>query len=65
MFKHACKMGLEAIVSKRRDAPYRGGRCKTWLKIKNPEKPRHAAGGGWNVLALFSRTGLVMSPSDA
>ena len=23
MFKHACKMGLEGIVSKRRDAPYR------------------------------------------
>ncbi len=39
MFKHACKMGLEGIVSKRRDAPYRAGRCKSWLKIKNPKSP--------------------------
>ena len=30
-------MGLEDIVSKRIDAPYRSGPCKTWLKSKNPE----------------------------
>jgi bifunctional non-homologous end joining protein LigD len=36
MFEHACKLGLEGIVSKRRDAPYRSGRCKNWLKVKNP-----------------------------
>jgi bifunctional non-homologous end joining protein LigD len=36
IFKHACKMGLEGIVSKRRDFPYRSGRCKSWVKIKNP-----------------------------
>jgi bifunctional non-homologous end joining protein LigD len=36
MFKHACRMGLEGIVSKRRDKPYQPGRSKTWLKIKNP-----------------------------
>jgi ATP-dependent DNA ligase len=29
-------MGLEGIVSKRIDAPYRSGPCKTWLKSKNP-----------------------------
>ena len=29
-------MGLEDIVSKRIDAPYRSGPCKTWLKSKNP-----------------------------
>jgi bifunctional non-homologous end joining protein LigD len=28
MFKHACRMGLEGIVSKRRDKPYVAGRCK-------------------------------------
>ena len=27
IFHHACKMGLEGIVSKRRDFPYRSGRC--------------------------------------
>ena len=37
IFKHACKMGLEGIVSKRRDFPYRSGRCKSWVKIKNPD----------------------------
>jgi ATP-dependent DNA ligase len=29
-------MGLERIVSKRTDAPYRSGRSRTWLKSKNP-----------------------------
>jgi bifunctional non-homologous end joining protein LigD len=36
MFDHACRLGLEGIVSKRRDLPYRSGRCASWLKIKNP-----------------------------
>ena len=31
IFEHACKMGLEGIVSKRRDFPYRSGRCKSWV----------------------------------
>jgi bifunctional non-homologous end joining protein LigD len=39
VFAHACKLGLEGIVSKRRDAPYRGGRSKAWLKVKNPDAP--------------------------
>jgi bifunctional non-homologous end joining protein LigD len=39
IFEQACKMGLEDIVSKRRDFPYRSGRCKSWVKIKNPESP--------------------------
>jgi ATP-dependent DNA ligase len=30
------RMGLEGIVSKRTDAPYRSGPSKTWLKAKNP-----------------------------
>lgn len=39
IFKHACKMGLEGIVSKRRDLPYRSGRVKHWIKVKNPNGP--------------------------
>ena len=35
-FRHICAMGLEGIVSKRTDAPYRSGPSKTWLKSKNP-----------------------------
>jgi ATP-dependent DNA ligase len=38
MFDHACRMGLD-IVNKRRDASYRSGRSKDWLKTKNPESP--------------------------
>jgi len=39
MFRHACAMGLEGIVSKRRDRPYRSGRSLDWLKVKNPNAP--------------------------
>lgn len=34
MVRHACRLGLEGIVSKRMDAPYRSGRGKDWLKTK-------------------------------
>ena len=33
---YVCRLGLEGIVSKRVDAPYRSGPSKTWLKSKNP-----------------------------
>ena len=36
IFNHVCKLGLEGIVSKRRDLPYRSGRSKIWIKVKNP-----------------------------
>jgi bifunctional non-homologous end joining protein LigD len=34
VFKQACAMHLEGIISKRRDAPYRSGRQDTWVKTK-------------------------------
>ncbi|MDG4910015.1 DNA ligase D [Mesorhizobium sp. WSM4898] len=34
MFDHACRMGLEGIVSKRADAPYRSGVQTSWVKVK-------------------------------
>lgn len=34
LFRHACGMGLEGIVSKRRDRPYRSGRQDDWRKVK-------------------------------
>ena len=37
MFAAVCKLGLEGIVSKRMDAPYRSGRARTWIKVKNPK----------------------------
>jgi bifunctional non-homologous end joining protein LigD len=39
VFAHACKLGLEGIVSKRKDSPYRSGRSPDWLKMKNPNAP--------------------------
>jgi bifunctional non-homologous end joining protein LigD len=39
VFAHACKMGLEGIVSKRKDSPYRSGRSPDWLKMKNAAAP--------------------------
>jgi hypothetical protein len=39
VFAHACKMGLEGIVSKRRDSHYRSGRSPDWIKSKNPSAP--------------------------
>jgi bifunctional non-homologous end joining protein LigD len=39
LFEAVCKLGLEGIVSKRLDAPYRSGPSKTWIKIKNPNAP--------------------------
>jgi bifunctional non-homologous end joining protein LigD len=39
VFLHACKLGLEGIVSKRRDSPYNSGRSPDWIKSKNPNAP--------------------------
>jgi bifunctional non-homologous end joining protein LigD len=36
VFAHACKLGLEGIVSKRRDLPYSSGRSRSWVKMRNP-----------------------------
>jgi bifunctional non-homologous end joining protein LigD len=44
VFQHACKMGLEGIVSKRRNSPYRSGRSPDWIKNKNPAAPGEAGG---------------------
>jgi bifunctional non-homologous end joining protein LigD len=38
IFEHACRMGLEGIVAKRRDRPYRS-RCADWVKVRNPHAP--------------------------
>jgi bifunctional non-homologous end joining protein LigD len=39
IFLHACKLGLEGIVSTRLSAPYRSGPSRDWLKIKKPVSP--------------------------
>jgi bifunctional non-homologous end joining protein LigD len=39
LFRAACDMGLEGLVSKHRDRPYQGGRSKFWVKTKNRKHP--------------------------
>src|SRR5262249_23463031 len=64
VFAHACKMGLEGIVSKRKDSPYRSGRSPDWLKMKNPAAPavKREKEEDWNrrpLLAAPNPTGLT------
>jgi bifunctional non-homologous end joining protein LigD len=44
-FAEACRMGLEGIVSKRADAPYRPGRSRDWLKVKCTREQEFVVGG--------------------
>jgi bifunctional non-homologous end joining protein LigD len=44
-FEQACAAGLEGIVSKRADAPYRSGRGKDWLKVKCKRDEEFVIGG--------------------
>jgi len=39
VYRHACRLGCEGIVSKRLGSPYRSGRSPHWIKVKNPEAP--------------------------
>src|ERR1700740_1934498 len=39
LFRAACGMGLEGMVSKRADRPYRAGRSPDWVKVKNRKHP--------------------------
>jgi bifunctional non-homologous end joining protein LigD len=41
----ACRLHLEGIVSKRRDAPYRPGRGLDWLKVKCSQRAEFVVGG--------------------
>jgi bifunctional non-homologous end joining protein LigD len=39
LFRKACEFGLEGLVSKRADRPYRAGRSKDWVKVKDRKHP--------------------------
>ena len=45
MLEHACRMGLEGVVSKRADAPYRSGRGPSWVKSKCTARQEFVIGG--------------------
>src|SRR5262245_40820177 len=50
VFAHACKLGLEGIVSKLKVSTYRSGESRNWLKSKNPdsEAVRREATEDWS-----------------
>jgi bifunctional non-homologous end joining protein LigD len=50
LFRATCDMGLKGLVSKHRDRAYRGGPCRHWVKVKNPDSPamRRAADVDWS-----------------
>jgi len=45
MLRHACRLSLEGLVSKLRDAPYRSGRSKSWIKSKCTARQEFVIGG--------------------
>ena len=45
ILRHACRLSLEGVVSKLRDAPYQSGRNKSWIKSKCTERQEFVIGG--------------------
>jgi bifunctional non-homologous end joining protein LigD len=43
--RRACTLGVEGILSKRRDAPYEARRSRTWLKVKCLTRQEFVIGG--------------------
>jgi ATP-dependent DNA ligase len=46
VFRHACKLDFEGIMSKRLGSVYRSGRSRDWLKFKNPRHGEARGGRG-------------------
>jgi bifunctional non-homologous end joining protein LigD len=44
-FEEACRQGLEGLIVKRIDAPYRSGRGRSWLKVKCEQRQEFVIGG--------------------
>jgi len=80
VFRHACKLGFEGIVSKHLGSRYRSGRSSDWLKMKKPcgagGEARGGRGLGQGTLAMttftmrmikgnFVVTGPDVEPSNA
>jgi bifunctional non-homologous end joining protein LigD len=68
----ACELGLEGIVAKVRDAPYRSGRSETWLKIKCTKTAEFVVTGfepdgrtGVRSLEIAERIGSKLEPAGS
>ena len=66
----ACRLGLEGVIAKRRDAPYRSRRSEDWLKIKCGLRQEFVIGGftegqgtragfGALMLGVYDRQGVL------
>jgi bifunctional non-homologous end joining protein LigD len=70
LLEHACRLGLEGIVGKHRDQPYRSGRTGDWVKVKCVEseaffivgyEPSAASPSGFSSLLLSAyRSGEIV-----
>ena len=65
VFQHACKMGLEGLVSKRLGSRYRSGRCPDWLKFKNPAAPAVKREAGLGTMIIPRRHRCAAKQSGA
>jgi ATP-dependent DNA ligase len=45
LFQHVCRLGLEGVISKVRNAPYRSGRSKDWIKAKCANRQEFVVAG--------------------
>ena len=54
VFREACRLGCEGIVSKRLGSPYQSGRTMNWIKVKNPKAPavKREAEEDWRKLPI-------------
>jgi bifunctional non-homologous end joining protein LigD len=63
MFKHACKTGLEGVISKVRDSHYPTGRSRDWVKVTCAQRETlpvagfSLSGGKWDGIYLGRRKG--------
>jgi hypothetical protein len=58
LFRAACDMMLEGLVSKRRDSRYRPGPSRDWIKVKNPKSPAMNREGCVRLTNAKAATGL-------
>ncbi len=60
MVRHACRLAMEGIVSKRRDLPYRSGRRDDWVKTKCTERQEFVIAGFAPSTALKNAVGSLV-----
>jgi hypothetical protein len=49
VFRHACRLGCEGIVSKHKGSPYPSGRSSDWIRMKDPASPAVRRGRGLGI----------------